>query len=323
MLRENPSAPGLDADISAPDLASLVGMPTESELLDDLRAAVGAYTGLSTASPLTAEIVGGVVAAVTAVMLIERLAPGGSAGPGLGNQAARLDMLAVAQAWRDLAEAGQAQDVARSNSYDAAGMSMATMPMPPTNGQVCALFAVDIVGFTRPDRNDDIRLYLHEKLYEFLRTAFDDSGIPWTDCYTGDRGDGALIVVPPGISAKGIIDPLPERLRSLVRRHNHLSCRAAGLQLRAATHLGPVDHDGHGFVGSDVNFLFRMLDARSFKRTVAETGAELALIVSDHVYRSVVCRYPSLVSPEAFQAVRFQTKKTRGQAWTYLPGTPG
>ena len=83
-----------------------------------------------------------------------------------------------------------------------------------------------------------------------------------------------------------------------------------------------MDHDGHGFVGSDINFLFRMLDARSFKRTIAETDADLALIVSDHVYRSLVCRYPSLVSPQAFQAVRFQTKKTRGQAWTYLPGTP-
>jgi hypothetical protein len=29
-----------------------------------------------------------------------------------------------------------------------------------------------------------------------------------------------------------------------------------------AVHLGPVDHGGHGFVGSDVNFLFRMVDAR-------------------------------------------------------------
>ncbi len=297
-------------------------MPGEPELLDDLRAAVGAYAGSGTASPLTAEIVGGVMAAVMAVMFLEQLAPGGSAGPGLGNQAARLDLPAVAQAWRDLAEAGVAQDVGRGNSYHAARMSTARMPAPPTDGQVCGLFAVDIAGFTRPDRDDDIRLYLHEKLYEFLPRAFDDSGVPWAECFCEDRGDGALIVVPPEISVKGIIDPLPERLRRLVRRHNHLSCQAAGLQLRAAAHIGPVEHDGHGFIGSDVNFLFRMLDARSFKRTVAETGAELALIVSDHVYRSLVCRYPSLVSPEDFHMVRFQSKNTRARAWTYAPGTP-
>ena len=36
---------------------------------------------------------------------------------------------------------------------------------------MCAVFAVDIVGFTRPDRDDDIRLYLHEQLYEYLRES--------------------------------------------------------------------------------------------------------------------------------------------------------
>jgi hypothetical protein len=185
---------------------------------------------------------------------------------------------------------------------------------------MCAVFAVDIAGFTRPDRDDDIRRYLHEKLYEFLRRAFDDSGVPWDGCCCEDRGDGALIVVPPGIPVKGLIDPLPDRLRSLVRRHNHVSREAAGIQLRAAAHVGPVEHDGHGFVGTDVNFLFRMLEARPLKRMLAESGAELAMVVSDYVYRSLVCRYPSLVRPEAFRAVRFQVKHARARAWTYLPG---
>ena len=38
--------------------------------------------------------------------------------------------------------------------------------------------------------------------------------------------------------------------------------------------------------------------------------------------RSLVCRCPSLVSPYAFQAARFQVKQTRGRAWIYLPGAP-
>jgi hypothetical protein len=194
-------------------------------------------------------------------------------------------------------------------------------PAPPADGQLCTLFAVDIAGFTSPGRDDEIRLYLHEELYEVLERAFDGSGIPWADCFWEDRGDGALIVVP-GIACKGIIDPLPERLRGLIRRHNHVSCQAAGIQLRAAAHIGPVEHDDHGFVGSDINLLFRMLEARPLKRALAGSGAELALIVSDDVYRSLVCRYPSLVSPDAFQRVKFQVKYTRAWAWTYLPGAP-
>ena len=45
-------------------------------------------------------------------------------------------------------------------------------------------------------------------------------------------------------------------------------------------------------------------------------------MVSEDVYRSLVCRCPSLVSPYAFQRVRFQVKQTRGRAWIYLPGVP-
>jgi len=202
--------------------------------------------------------------------------------------------------------------------HDAARLARA--PALPADGQMCAVFAVDIVGFTRPDRDDDTRLYLHEKLYEYLQKAFDHSGIPWAECFCEDRGDGALIVVPPEIPVKGLIDPLPDKLRSLIRRHNQVSCEAARVQLRAAAHIGPVDHDGHGFVGSDVNFAFRMLEARPLKRALAASGAELGLVVSDYLYRGLVCRYPDLVHPGAFQTVRFQAKNTRARAWTYLPG---
>jgi hypothetical protein len=189
---------------------------------------------------------------------------------------------------------------------------------PPIGGQVCALVAVDIAEFTRLDRDEDVRMFMREELYRILEQAFDGSGIPWTACFREDRGDGVLVVVPPGIPAKGIIDPLPERLRSLIRRHNHVSCAAAHIQLRVAAHLGPVYHDGHGFVGTDVDFLFRMLDARPFKHALASTGADLALIVSDYIHRTIVSRHPSLVSPAAFWPLRFQVKSTRARAWAYI-----
>jgi hypothetical protein len=111
-------------------------------------------------------------------------------------------------------------------------------------------------------------VYLHEELYELLQKAFDGSDIPWADCFHEDRGDGALIVVPPYITC----------------------CSACWSRGRSS--------------------------ARS------RSGAELALMVSEDVYRSLACRCPSLVSPEVFQRVGFQVKQTRGRAWIYLPGTP-
>ena len=318
MLRVSLPVPDLDPDSPVADLARLTGIPREPELLEDLRAAVDAYTGCGATSPVTAEIVAGVLAAVTAALHSARPAFGGVA-PHLNNHASRRDRPAVVRAWRDLTDERRVP-YAGGTSYDVARIGLARAPVPPVDGQLCAMFAVDIVGFTRPDRDDDIRIYLHQMLYEYLQKAFDDSGLPWTDCCCEDRGDGALIVLPPGISFKGIIDPLPERLRSLIRRHNHVSCEAAGIQLRAAAHIGPVDHDGHGFVSTDINFLFRMLEARPLKRALASSRAELALVVSDYVYRCLVCRYPSLVHPDTFRTIRFQAKDTRARAWTYLPG---
>jgi hypothetical protein len=66
-----------------------------------------------------------------------------------------------------------------------------------------------------------------------------------------------------------------------------------------------------------------MLDARPLKTALAGSGTELGLIVSDYVYRNLVCRYPSLVSPDAFRSARFQVKYTRARAWIHLPGGSG
>ena len=52
-------------------------------------------------------------------------------------------------------------------------------------GQVCAMFAADIAEFTRPDRDDDVRRFMHEELYRILEQAFDGSGIPWSDHVSG------------------------------------------------------------------------------------------------------------------------------------------
>jgi hypothetical protein len=66
-------------------------------------------------------------------------------------------------------------------------------------------------------------------------------------------------------------------------------------------------------------FLCRILQARPLKRALASSGSELALIVSDYVYGSVVCRYPTLAGPDAFRPARFQVKYTRARAWICSP----
>jgi hypothetical protein len=188
------------------------------------------------------------------------------------------------------------------------------------DGQVCTLCAVDIAGFTRPDRDEETQSHLRHTLHAIVREGFSASGIPWGQCPQQDRGDGLLVILPPAIPPHMITGLFPERLRHLIGRHNRFAVAAARIQVRAALNIGPVYRDEQGYSGEDVNLLCRMLDSRPLRRQLADTGTELALMVSARVHDTVVMRHPSLVDPGAFKPVRTRVKWTRIDAWIYAPG---
>lgn len=190
------------------------------------------------------------------------------------------------------------------------------------DGQACAMFAADIAGFTRPDRNEEIQSHLRHTLYSIIREAFAVSGIPWEECLRQDRGDGALVILPPGIPPYLIIDPLPERLRQLIRRYNQFATLPAQMQVRTALNIGPVYRDEHGYSGEDINLLCRMLDSRPLRRLLTDTGTDLALMISARVHDTMVVRHPSLGGPASFRSVHTRVKRTGIDAWICAPGNP-
>lgn len=92
------------------------------------------------------------------------------------------------------------------------------------------------------------------------------------------------------------------------------------MQLRIAVHIGPVHHDGHGFVGHDVNLLYRLLDAPRLKRMISQSSAEVAFITSKYMYENVVRCRPSIIDPASLQIIRVQVKETQTQARAYVLG---
>lgn len=208
-------------------------------------------------------------------------------------------------------------EVDQASSDDAGRVAL--IESAPSGGQVSAMLAVDIADFGRADRDDEIRLYLYRSFYEILREALAEVGMPWEQCWYEDRGDGALVIFRPDLAAQPIIDSLPDRLWHLVRRHNRSSSEPARMQLRVAVNIGPVYRDVHGFVGDDVVFLFRMLDAQPLRRALSESSATVAFIVSDYVYEKLVARRGSLADRTSFRSVRFRSRQTLMHAWIYLP----
>jgi len=197
---------------------------------------------------------------------------------------------------------------------------MAVRPPIAPAGQLCGLFAIDIAAFTDQRRDEHVQLYLRDSMYRMLDRAFTGAGVRWRACRHEDRGDGVLVVLPPALPVDKLADPLPERLRGLVRVHNRVSSRDARIQLRAAAHMGPVYQDAHGYAGDAVSQLFRLLDAPRFKQALATSGRELGFIASDYLYRTVILRHATLVDPAEFLPLPVPALGPDVNGWAHIPG---
>jgi hypothetical protein len=191
--------------------------------------------------------------------------------------------------------------------------------VPRINGQLCAMLALDIAESTRPDRDEEIQLYLRDSVYGMQRAAQGACGMPLDKCLYEDRGDGTVVIFPPGLAAQPLIDSFPERLRDLIRRHNRCSCEPGRMQLRVAVNIGPVYCDEHGFAGDDVTLLCRMLDAQPVRQALSVSGGELAFVISDYIYEKLVLRRHGLADPKSFRRIRTHVKRTPIHAWIYEP----
>src|ERR1700737_786663 len=75
---------------------------------------------------------------------------------------------------------------------------------------------VDVERFGDPARTSLNQLAIREALYEALAEAFAGSGIGWDSCVSEDRGDGALILIPPEVTKTRLVLGLPGMLGGAV-----------------------------------------------------------------------------------------------------------
>jgi hypothetical protein len=186
--------------------------------------------------------------------------------------------------------------------------------------QHCVIFAVDVAGFTDAKRDDEVQLAIREALYAVLVEAFDGTRLYWEDCLHEDRGDGVLVIIPAKMPSATVVDPLLDHIRAGLRRHNRMASDAARISLRVAVHIGEVYRDRHGLAGTAVNQLCRLLDAPVLRRALADTGADVALIVSGYFFDSVIRHGPGAIDPATFRPADVAVKQTRMRGWIHVPG---
>jgi hypothetical protein len=180
--------------------------------------------------------------------------------------------------------------------------------------------AADVVGFGGQRRSPQIQTYVRDSLYKMFENALKDSGVDVARCYSEDRGDGLVAAIPPEVPTDWLIHPFAEYLRAGLRLHNQVSSELAQLRLRVAVHGARAWADSHGLVGDSVIHVFRLLDAPAFKQFVHQSGAYLALIASDAVYREVIMDAPGLIDPDDYERVEIDHKELSTTGWVRLVG---
>ena len=183
-----------------------------------------------------------------------------------------------------------------------------------------SIVVVDVVSFTRPDRDNVDQLAIRAALYETLRDAFEDSGIPWRQTVREDRGDGVLIFVSAEVSKVLLLGRMPLRLAELLERGNTGRSARQRFRLRVVVHAGEVHHDAHGYAGYDVNLAFRLVDARPLREAMEHSAAAVGLIVSEGVHDGVLRHGYGGLDAAAFERVRVRVKSADVPGWIQLFG---
>ncbi|URN03151.1 NB-ARC domain-containing protein [Actinomadura madurae] len=186
------------------------------------------------------------------------------------------------------------------------------------SGAYSGLLTVDVAGFGR-DRTETDQARVRAALYTMIRASFEAGGVPFDDCHVEDRGDGAIVVLPPGVPVARLLHPIVDDLCAEIRAHNRASSPSTSMQLRVAVHSGPVYQDEHGLLGAAVVHVFRLLDAREVKERLTGSDASAILVVSDRVHEEVVAQGWGNVAPHAYTAIMVGNKETTARAWVRLP----
>ncbi len=180
------------------------------------------------------------------------------------------------------------------------------------------IVVVDVASFTDPARTMLHQRAVREGLHNVLHVAFSEAGVELDHCVVEDRGDGKLILMPPGVDNTRLADQLPSRLVAWLRRHNAVYRPEAQVKIRVALHEGEVQQDGQGVLSPAVNLAFRIVDAPEAKSMLRLTSCVLALIASDDFYQGVIVHDPA-ADPGSYRQLSVPVKANSAVAWLRMP----
>ena len=180
------------------------------------------------------------------------------------------------------------------------------------------LMRVDATGY---GASDDIRqAEIQQTLATLLNDGAAQAGLDRSTWRTQPAGDGELAVVPADVPEGRVVDHFVREVSHLLAGINRRSALGEGLQLRLAIHYGLVSVGRLGFPGQGAVEVSRMVDGEPVRRALRASGADLAVVLSEVIFRDAVVQPHTTLRPEQFRKVHIENKEFRRDVWLYLPG---
>ncbi|MEU9761303.1 hypothetical protein AB0D98_16450 [Streptomyces sp. NPDC047987] len=183
----------------------------------------------------------------------------------------------------------------------------------------CTCIAVDAQGYG--SKNDRRQSEVQHDLPRLLDRAARGAGLDRAQWQIQRKGDEQLAVRPLDGTEARLVDDYIRHLVAELREYNAQRVPGARMRLRAVVHQGLVELAENGFAGSAVVATARLLGARQlYDALAAHPHADLALLLSDDVFRSTVAGGHTTLRVEDFTHVTVQVKEYEATAWLRVPG---
>ncbi|WP_394432046.1 hypothetical protein [Streptomyces sp. SGAir0957] len=191
--------------------------------------------------------------------------------------------------------------------------------------QPCTCIAVDAQAYG--GNNDRRQSEIQHDLPRILDQAAWGAGLDRATWQIQRKGDEQLAIRPVDGEEPRLVDDYVRHLVAELRHYNAQRLPSARMRLRAVIHQGLVQVADNGFAGAAVVATARLLNARAlYEALAAHPGTDLALLLSDDVFRSTVWGGHTTLSPDDFDRVTVEVKEYAATAWLWVPTpvpTPG
>ncbi|MCS7480924.1 hypothetical protein ACFFQW_36635 [Umezawaea endophytica] len=168
--------------------------------------------------------------------------------------------------------------------------------------------------------DDQLQRILQELLIQSLDRAGQVAGLDRTTWHRQPKGDEEFAVLPPDSPERPVVDDYVRALNAELQSVNRYRVPDAKVRMRMALHHGAIVDGANGFPGNDAVLVSRLLNSQAAHQALEDfPNADLVVVLSDHLYGTLVAAGHTSLKPSDFRKVDVTVKNFKGHGWMWIP----